>query len=418
MRQYLGTFLIIITMSPYLVGQDCNGGSIATKDSYLYGRFEVAMQSAEGSGIVSAFFLYNINTNCNWPDENNEIDIEMTGNNQLVYFTTHHPHPTQPWSIGNNFNFNFNPHDTIQSYAIEWEPGIIRWFVGGQLVYTQNSAATNNLMYPMAIIMNLWAANAPSWVGNWNNAILPRQARYDYVKYYSYTPGQGNIGTNNNFTFQWQDDFTTLDTSRWNISDFGGFGNNFCTFRKENIEVDSGLLRLTIDIPQPSTIVTPVTFSVNMNEYNLLPSDVVYLNSSFDNWCGSCRQMTENNGIWSITIDLPPGKYEYLFTVNGWQAIGGAPLGSSCDYNPCDQYNNYGLVVPDGNSPISTPTYCWEDCTNCLTTSTIKVESNKTRKLIQIFDLLGREVQEVNNQVLIYLYDDGSVEKKIRFKQN
>jgi len=71
----------------FLYGQEINGGEIFTKESYLYGRFEVVMQSAEGDGIVSSFFLYNaeVNKHCRWPEENNEIDVEMTGNNQPLY---------------------------------------------------------------------------------------------------------------------------------------------------------------------------------------------------------------------------------------------------------------------------------------------------------------------------------------------
>jgi|TARA_B110000902_G_C13853185_1_gene416032 hypothetical protein len=33
--------------------------------------------------------------------------------------------------------------------------------------------------------------------------------------------------------------------------------------------------------------------------------------------------------------------------------------------------------------------------------------------LIKIVDILGRESKEIKNQPLFYIYDDGSVEKKI-----
>ena len=63
--------------------QDCAGAQVLTREAYLYGRFETRMQSAQGDGIVSAFFLYNLDLGCNWPQENNEIDIEMTGSGKL-----------------------------------------------------------------------------------------------------------------------------------------------------------------------------------------------------------------------------------------------------------------------------------------------------------------------------------------------
>ena len=37
----------------------------------------------------------------------------------------------------------------------------------------------------------------------------------------------------------------------------------------------------------------------------------------------------------------------------------------------------------------------------------------ENRKLVQIVDILGREVKDSKNIVLFYIYDDGSVEKKV-----
>ena len=50
--------------------------------------------------------------------------------------------------------------------------------------------------------------------------------------------------------------------------------------------------------------------------------------------------------------------------------------------------------------------------------STIRISDAKTqdRKLLKIVDILGREVnpnEEISNTSLFYIYDDGSVEKKI-----
>lgn len=358
-------FLGLINLTS-IQAQDCNGAAISTHESYLYGRFETVMQSAAGNGIVSSFFLYNINTNCNWPAENNEIDVEMTGNDQQIYFTTHHPHLNQPWFYGEDFYLGFNPHEGFHKYTIEWEPGIVRWFVDDDLIYTQNEEATNNLQYPMAILMNLWAANAEDWVGGWNPAILPAQSRYDYVKYYSYTPGQGNSGTENNFTLEWEDHFSFLDTSRWNVTDYGGFSGNYCTFRATNVQIDDNKLVFVIDEPESNPELITVSFSVNVEELNLASTDVVYLNGTFNNWCGSCMPMNQNGNIWEMDLDLSPGKHQYLFTINGWDEVGNAPIESECDFNPCDEYANYGLVVPPGSSAINLETVCWKQCSDCI----------------------------------------------------
>lgn len=403
----------------YLVGQECNGGEIFTKEVYLFGRFEVVMQSAQGDGIVSSFFLFNSKTdeNCTWPEENNEIDIEMTGNNEQIYFTTHHPDSIQPWHYGENFNLNFNPHNSFHKYIIEWEPGIVRWFVNDQLIYVQNDSVTNDLKYPMAIMMNLWASEAEDWVGVWDPSVMPLKSKYDHVKYYSYTPGQGNTGTNNNFTFEWVDDFNYIDTDHWDISEFKTLGT-FSELRKNNVQTENGYLTLTLNKPQPNTELIPVTFSVNMDDYNLIPNDIVYLNGSFNNWCGTCNPMTKNGGIWSLTLNLNPQKYEYLFSINNWSDVGNAPLGSECDFQPCDEFANYGVLVSSDSSAIVLDTYCWKTCSNCSTSNTSNIQRAKERKLIKIYDILGREVNEETGQLLFYLYDDLSIEKKIRLNEN
>ena len=190
---FVSLLVLSFFMKNYALAQDSYGGQIFTKESYQYGRFEMRMRSAEGDGIISSFFLYNLEAgkNCRWPAEKNEIDVEMTGNDQNLYFTTHHPDPNQPWSIGEEFDLSFNPHRSFHRYAIEWEPGIVRWFVDDDLVYVQDGQASNNLKYPMAIMMNLWAAPFESWVGVWDPSVMPKSSVYDYVTYAAYTPGGG-----------------------------------------------------------------------------------------------------------------------------------------------------------------------------------------------------------------------------------
>ena len=175
--------------------QDCVGGSIATKENYLYGRFEVRMQSVAWEGVVSSFFLYNIDEDCSWPEENNEIDIEMTGNNEWLQFTTHYPSLTYHTDI---VVPDFNPHAALHDYAIEWEPGIVRWFVDGELANVQDAPYVEGLIHPMEILMNCWPSEAVGWTGVWDPSIMPVEAQYDYVRCYAYTPGTGSSGTDNN----------------------------------------------------------------------------------------------------------------------------------------------------------------------------------------------------------------------------
>ena len=65
------------------------------------------------------------------------------------------------------------------------------------------------------------------------------------------------------------------------------------------------------------------------------------------------------------------------------------------------------LVYWDNNQYVSLRT------SNPMFTSIYEASNISSRKLIKIVDLLGRETIEKKNGPLFYIYDDGTVEKKI-----
>ena len=99
----------------------------------------------------------------------------------------------------------------------------------------------------------------------------------------------------------------------------------------------------------------------------MAPHDRLYLNGGFNDWNGWSLPLSDpdGDGIWSRTVQLPAGRHEYLFTRNGWGEVGSAPIGSQCDFAPCDQWANYGVVVPIGSAPITVPAVCWGTCDAC-----------------------------------------------------
>ncbi|MAJ43615.1 MAG: hypothetical protein CMF96_02580 [Candidatus Marinimicrobia bacterium] len=226
----------------------CNAGSIRTDDSYLYGRFEVRMKSADGDGIVSSFFTYNTDWennlgNLNW----NEIDIEMTGNrDSSVQFTTHHPGDPNSWSYGEIIDIEYNPHFEFHEYAFEWTPNSIKWFIDSQLVYQQTETIVDDLNLSQKIIMNIWPAIWESWVGEWDEEDTPKHSYYDYVRYYEYVPGYGNYGTENNFQLVWEDNLDFFNNNIWEDNSSGSFEGNLCSFTPLNTNFYNGYLVLSL----------------------------------------------------------------------------------------------------------------------------------------------------------------------------
>ena len=67
-------------------------------------------------------------------------------------------------------------------------------------------------------------------------------------------------------------------------------------------------------------------------------------------------------------------------------------------------YANYNWLI-DNSAVFST---------NCNISSVY--DKGYEKKLIKIIDIHGREVEKARNQIVFYIYDDGSVDKRKVFK--
>ena len=217
------------------------GAELRTLDSFTYGRFEVRYRSFQAGGALASFFTFhdNISSTKDW----NEIDIEIMGRytdevqlNTITAGQTSHVYPQ--W-------VNFNPAAGFHRYAIEWTPGYVAWFIDGKEAVRQTGPHIAALNKAQKIMMNVWQPAYPNWAGDWNPAVLPLFAYYDWVSYASYTPGRGNVGTGTNFTLQWRDDFDTWNRSRWAKATHTFSGNN-CDFTPENAVFKNGYLILCL----------------------------------------------------------------------------------------------------------------------------------------------------------------------------
>ena len=117
------------------------------------------------------------------------------------------------------------------------------------------------------------------------------------------------------------------------------------------------------------TCLYDVTFNLNMSEYALADGDSVYVNGTFNGWCGPCNPLLDDDGdgVYSATIQLAYDYYEYKFTVNGWTAEENlAGIGSCVTEN--FGFTNRVLQL-SGNQ--SEPVVCWNSCSNCEGTGAI-----------------------------------------------
>jgi len=110
----------------------------------------------------------------------------------------------------------------------------------------------------------------------------------------------------------------------------------------------------------------PITFQVDMANY---PGTFTTpeVNGTFNNWCGNCAAMTNTSGtIWSITIDLEPGTYEFKFSHDNWTGEEALLEGAPCTVTSFE-YTNRTLTVTEA---ATLPAVCWNSCVACASSTT------------------------------------------------
>ncbi|MDT0305014.1 glycoside hydrolase family 16 protein [Streptomonospora wellingtoniae] len=163
----------------------------AGKFEHAYGRFEARIQIPIGQGIWPAFWMLgNDLGQVGWPNSG-EIDImENIGSQPAdVHGSLHGP----GYSGGNPITGSYyHPQgwafaDTFHTFAVEWSPNSITWFVDGNAYQTFTPADTrgNPWVYDHPFFMILNVAVGGSWPGAPDASTqFPQQMKVDYVRVY------------------------------------------------------------------------------------------------------------------------------------------------------------------------------------------------------------------------------------------
>ncbi len=162
--------------------------------SQANGRFEARIKIPAGQGMWPAFWMLGNNiTSVGWP-ACGEIDImENIGREPgTVHGSLHGPSTvsntsdaTVPFSLPAGQNFA----DDFHLYAVEWEPGTVRFYVDSNLygTFTQSQRPAGGTWvfdHPFFIILNV--AVGGSWPGSPNaTTMFPQQMLVDYVRVYT-----------------------------------------------------------------------------------------------------------------------------------------------------------------------------------------------------------------------------------------
>jgi beta-glucanase (GH16 family) len=159
--------------------------------NWTYGRVEARIQIPEGQGIWPAFWMLGTDiTSVGWPDCG-EIDImENIGREpNLVHGNIHGPGYFGADGIQGTVESSGGAFaDAFYTYAIEWQPGLIEWFVNDTRFHwaTPLDLPVGSpwvFDHPFFIVLNV--AVGGDWPGAPNDdTVFPQQMLVDYVRVY------------------------------------------------------------------------------------------------------------------------------------------------------------------------------------------------------------------------------------------
>src|SRR5687767_7975017 len=158
---------------------------------WTYGKFEARLKLPKGQGIWPAFWMLGSNiTEVNWP-ACGEIDIMEHVNHDLrIIGSLHGPGYNAGGAISGSYTIpGASYFDSFHTYAIEWGPDVVYWYVDDNL-YSVKSVldvpaggawAFND--HPFFMLLNV--AVGGFWPGNPDaSTVFPQQMLVDYVRVY------------------------------------------------------------------------------------------------------------------------------------------------------------------------------------------------------------------------------------------
>ena len=151
---------------------------IRTLKSYGYGLYEVRMRTAAAYGLNTAMFTYSGQPLTNVHDE---IDFEFLGksprNVQLNFYVSGKGGRETSNPVGADASAAFH------TYAFEWTPTTLRWYIDGKLVRTAAGGAQPRT--PGQFFLSLWMGSPQldSWLGAFTDKRSLITADVDWVAY-------------------------------------------------------------------------------------------------------------------------------------------------------------------------------------------------------------------------------------------
>ncbi len=167
-------------------------------NNFRYGRYEVRMKAPYPAGtpgvngnFINTMFVFRTPKFQDW----REIDIEVTGDSSTSLTTNViYGDNQQSWMPSMQEAMNpsppagFDSRADFHTYAFEWTPTQVKWFIDGTQIRSKDSGVgPNNILVPdksTKIMMNLWIFPSNGFGCDPSTNAYPFTAEYDWFRFY------------------------------------------------------------------------------------------------------------------------------------------------------------------------------------------------------------------------------------------
>ena len=190
--------LVIQAREEYMMGRNYTSARLTTqfKGDWTYGRFEIRSKLPNTQGIWPAFWLLPSHAIYGSGPAGGEIDImELIGSEPgRSYATLHYGNPAEHSSGWYDLPAGAAYSDDFHTFAVEWEPNEIRWYMDDVLYHSANkwfTSAKKDAKFPAPydqdfhLLVNV--AVGGHWPGNPDEtSVFPQTLYVDYVRVYQH----------------------------------------------------------------------------------------------------------------------------------------------------------------------------------------------------------------------------------------
>ncbi|KAK5102514.1 60S ribosomal protein L37 [Exophiala xenobiotica] len=185
---------------------------IWSKNYLMFGRVDVEVQAAPGSGLITGCVLMS--------DNKDELDWEWSGNN---FKSNNGVVQTNYFGKGITGNYDRgtqeavdNPTGSFHTYSYDWNEERVEWLIDGKIIRTvKNDGKTDgDYQYPQSpsrLHLGIWNAgdpDSPEGVRNWAGGLLDMNQTYSaYIRSVKITPYKpcSSYQFPENFSGKWSD---------------------------------------------------------------------------------------------------------------------------------------------------------------------------------------------------------------------